>query len=148
MKSHERCCWKKEEAWTSDLLFSHLWWDLLFLESLFLTDQFESKGNQCIYQIHSLPDSLVCICRSITRSHWCGELLLCLSQVAMMISCHHKWKFSSAGCNLVSLAGQGTGTEELTPFIKQPCSKSHGNFIPSGPVLSERKETQGSSAEV
>lgn len=95
MKSHERCCWRKEEAWTSDLLFSHLWWDLLFLESLVLTDQFESKEkreNTNIYQILSLSDSSICMCRSITRSHWCGQLLLCLCQVAIRILCHHKWK--------------------------------------------------------
>lgn len=39
--------------------------------------------------------------------------------------------FSSAGCNLAFLVEQGTGTGELTPFIKHPWSKKHVNFIPS-----------------
>lgn len=58
------------------------------------------------------------------------------------------WSFSSAGCSLAFLAEQGPGTAELAPFIKQPCLKSHGNFILSSLSISERKETQGSSAEI
>lgn len=46
--------------------------------------------------------------------------------------------FSCAGCNLPLTAEQGTGTAELTPLIKPPCSKSRGNTIPSSLPRSER----------
>lgn len=127
------------------LIFSHLWWDLLILESVVYIDQFESeekRENANIYQIHSLPDSSICMCRSITRSgvgNFCSASLRFLWGYLATTNVG----FSSAGCNLAFLAEQGTGTAEL-----EPCSKSHGNFIPSSLPLSERKETQGSSAEM
>lgn len=121
MKSHERWCWKKEEAWTSDLLFSHLWWDLLFLESLVLIDQFESKEkreNTNIYQIHSLPDFSICMCRSITGVTGVGNFCSAYLRLPWGYLATTNGSFSSAGYNLAFLVEQGPGTAELAPFIK------------------------------
>lgn len=146
MKSHERCCWKKEEAWTSILYFlicGGISWSLRVLFRL-ISLKARKREKMLIFTRYTHSYILPSVCVEASPGVT-GVGNFCSASIRFLWGylATTNVGFSSAGCNLAFLAEQGTGTAEL-----EPCSKSHGNFIPSSLPLSERKETQGSSAEM